>query len=123
MKRIVSFLFFASFGVNTFAQADSFRSNNSTLKVLESSSHAEYIPVFQYWKEHDIFQHLDVSVTAGTTGVGIDIASPVTEWAQLRLGYEFMPRVTKTLEFNMSIGGKPAKSYDADGNREETTFD
>ena len=123
MKRIVSFLLFASFGVNTFAQADSFGSNNSTLKVLESSSHAEYIPVFQYWKEHDIFQHLDVSVTAGTTGVGIDIASPVTEWAQLRLGYEFMPRITKTLEFNMSIGGKPAKSYDADGNREETTFD
>ena len=123
MKRIVSFLFFASLGLNVFAQTDGNGSAISTLKELESNSQSNYIPVFQYWKEHDIFQHLDVSLTAGTTGIGIDVASPITKWAQLRLGYEFMPRFTKIMKFDMTIGGKPVRSYDEDGNREETTFD
>ena len=46
--------------------------------------HSEYIPVFQYWKEHNIFQHLDLSVTAGTTGIGIEASSPLGEYFQLR---------------------------------------
>lgn len=116
-------MFFVSLGLNVFAQVAGNRSASSTLKELNSSSHSSSIPVFQYWKEHDIFQHLDVSLTAGIDGIGFDIASPVTEWAQLRLGYEYMPRFTKIMKFDMTIGGKPVKSYDEDGNREETTFD
>jgi hypothetical protein len=109
----------SGFGLGAFAQADS-----SVMNELEETNNSnKYIPVFQYWKEHDIFQHLDVSMTLGTTGLGIDVASPVTEWAQLRLGYEFMPRFTKRMSFEMTINGQPAKSYDSDGNRQETRFD
>ena len=112
-------LVMSGFGLGAFAQADS-----SVMNELEETNNSnKYIPVFQYWKEHDIFQHLDVSVTLGTTGLGIDVASPVTEWAQLRLGYEFMPRFTKRMSFEMTINGQPAKSYDSDGNRQETRFD
>lgn len=112
-------LVLASLGLGAFAQTDS-----SVMNELEETNNSnKYIPVFQYWKEHDIFQHLDVSVTLGTTGLGIDVASPVTEWAQLRLGYEFMPRFTKRMSFEMTINGQPAKSYDSDGNRQETRFD
>jgi hypothetical protein len=97
---------------------------HSTLDELKNVNHSnKFVPVFQYWKEHDIFQHLDVSLTLGTTGIGIDVASPVTEWAQLRLGYEFMPRFTKRMPFEMTINGQPARSYDEDGNRQETRFD
>ena len=84
---------------------------------------SEYIPVFQYWREHNIFQHLDVSVTAGTTGLGIDVASPVGEYVQLRAGYEFMPRFTKKMEFELMMGGKSVHQYDQDGNRVQTTYD
>lgn len=112
-------LVMSGFGLGAFAQADS-----SVMNELEETNNSnKYIPVFQYWKEHDIFQHLDVSMTLGTTGLGIDVASPVTEWAQLRLGYEFMPRFTKRMSFEMTINGQPAKSYDSDGNRQETRFD
>lgn len=123
MKRLLCMLAFASLGLSVYAQIDSVRTTNSTLSELKKVNHSKYIPVFQYWKEHDIFQHLDASVTLGTSGIGIDVASPVTEWAQLRLGYEFMPHFTKNMRFEMTINGKPARSYDEDGNRQETNFD
>ena len=123
MKRFAYLLVMASFGLSAFAQTDSVETRNSAMNMLEEVNHSKFIPVLQYWKEHDIFQHLDVSLTAGTTGIGFDVASPVTEWAQLRLGYEFMPRFTKRMSFDMTINGQPAKSYDEDGNRQETRFD
>ena len=123
MKRLVFVLVITGFGLSASAQTDSVRTTSSTMDMLEEVNHSRYIPVFQYWKEHDIFQHLDVSVTAGTTGIGFDVASPVTKWAQLRLGYEFMPRFTKTMGFDMTINGQPARSYDEEGNRQETRFD
>ena len=128
MKKLVCVMVLTSLGLGAFAQTDSVKTDSvkmrSTLSELsEVNSSKKYIPIFQYWKEHDIFQHLDVSVTLGTTGIGIDVASPVTEWAQLRLGYEFMPRFTKRMSFEMTINGQPARSYDEDGNRQETYFD
>jgi hypothetical protein len=117
-----------SLGLGAFSQTDSVKTDSvkmrSTLSELnEVNPSKKYIPISQYWKEHNIFQHLDVSVTLGTTGIGFDVASPVTEWAQLRLGYEFMPRFTKRMSFEMTINGQPARSYDEDGNRQETRFD
>ena len=124
MKRIAWMLVLASLELCAFAQTDNVTTTSSTLRELEKvNSSSNYIPVSQYWKEHDIFQHLDVSVIAGTAGIGIDLATPVTEWAQLRLGYEFMPRFTKRMSFEMTINGQPARSYDEDGNRQETRFD
>ena len=117
-------LVLASLELCAFAQTDNVTMTSSTLRELEKvNSSSNYIPVSQYWKEHDIFQHLDVSVIVGTAGIGIDLATPVTEWAQLRLGYEFMPRFTKRMSFEMTINGQPARSYDEDGNRQETRFD
>ena len=112
-------LAFSSLGFTAMAQTDD---QQEQVPVLNEPV-SKYIPVMQYWKEHNIFQHLDVSVTAGTTGIGIDVASPIGEYVQLRVGYEFMPRFTKTFEFDVMIGDQPARQYDANGNRIETTFD
>jgi hypothetical protein len=84
---------------------------------------SEYIPVFQYWKENNVFQHLDLSVTAGTTGIGIEVSSPIGEYLQLRAGYDYMPRFTAKMKFDITIGGKPAHQYDAQGNPVESAFD
>lgn len=118
MKRIVSLLVLACFGAVASAQTDSTR----TLEILNEKQ-SEYIPVFQYWEEHDIFQHLDVSLTAGTPGIGIEVASPIGKYFQIRAGYEIMPHFTKTMEFGLTIDGKPARQYDSNGNRVETRFD
>lgn len=119
MKRMMMLLAFSSLGFTAMAQTDD---QQEQVPVLNEPV-SKYIPIMQYWKEHNIFQHLDVSVTAGTTGIGIDVASPIGEYVQLRAGYEFMPRFTKTFEFDVMIGDQPARQYDANGNRIETTFD
>lgn len=124
MKRLAFLLVMTSLGLSVSAQPDSVKST-SMLNTLEevNKNRSMFVPVLQYWKEHDIFQHLDVSLTIGTPGIGLEVSSPVTEWAQLRLGYEFMPRFTKTMGFDMTINGQPARSYDEEGNRQETRFD
>lgn len=95
MKRIV--LIMAMVGVALTAPAQD-----------NDAKQSEYISVFQYWKEHNILQHLDLSVTAGTTGIGLEVSSPVTDWFQVRAGYDFMPRFTKKLKFGVMIGSEPA---------------
>ncbi len=76
-----------------------------------------------WFKKNKVFQNLDVSVTAGTTGIGIDVASKIGDYVQLRAGYEYMPRFHKSIYFPIEVGGEPARKYDADGNRIESRFD
>lgn len=118
MKKMLILLAMASSGIPSLAQTET----TQDLSVL-NEKHSEYIPVAQYWREHNIFQHLDLSVSAGTTGIGIDLASPIGEYFQLRAGFDYMPRFTAKMNFDVMIGDKPARQYDANGNRIETTFD
>ena len=118
MKKMMILLAMASFGITSLAQTET----TQDLSVL-NEKHSEYIPVAQYWREHNIFQHLDLSVSVGTTGIGLDLASPIGEYFQLRAGFDYMPRFTAKMKFDVMIGDKPARQYDANGNRIETTFD
>ena len=68
-------------------------------------------------------KHLDVSLTAGTSGIGFDIATPISNMVQLRAGYEFMPGIHFPVDFPIEVGGEPAVKYDANGNRVESRFD
>lgn len=118
MKKAMILLAMTSLGIPSMAQTET----TQQVPVL-NEKHSEYIPVAQYWKEHNIFQHLDLSVSAGTTGVGIDLASPIGEYFQLRAGFDYMPRFTAKMKFDVMIGDQPARQYDANGNRIETSFD
>ena len=125
MRRFFFIMAMASMGVSAFAQQDTITWKRFTLDSglqTEQDTKANYIPVTKYWQEHDIFQHLDVSLTAGTTGIGIDVASPVGKYVQVRAGYEFMPRFTKRMRFDLTINGEPARAYDEQGYQQETTF-
>ena len=42
-------------------------------------------------KELGIFNSLSVGVSAGTTGIGVDVATPVTPHFAIRGGVSFMP--------------------------------
>jgi hypothetical protein len=121
MKKIVCMAAVACLALPLQAQNEI--PQNQSVRILNEKDNSTYIPVFQYWKEHNIFQHLDVSVTAGTSGVGFDVASQVGDYVQVRAGYEFMPHFHKTLKFNLTVGGEPARKYDSEGNRVITKFD
>ena len=74
-------------------------------------------------EKYNVFNHLDASVTLGTTGIGVDLASPVTNWAQLRIGYSVMPRFNYYMRFEIQVGDVKEPKYDASGNRVVTKFD
>ena len=102
MKRIKLLSVVTAFALSASAQT----SPQESQAVNEQ--HSEYIPVSQYWREHNILQHLDLSVTAGSTGIGLELSSPITDLFQVRVGYEFTPRITKKVKFNVTMGGESA---------------
>lgn len=69
------------------------------------------------------FDHLDLSVNLGTTGIGFDLATPIGNYVQLRAGYEFMPHFHVGVDFPIEVGGEPAEKYDESGKRVESRFD
>lgn len=95
---------------------------------------AQYIPAFRtdtmevkdpgkkYWSEGNTFKHLEMSVTLGTTGVGIDVAAPICDFLQVRLGYDYMLPFKQEFEMPLAGGGQAARQYDENGNRKVTPF-
>lgn len=67
-------------------------------------------------KDFQAFNHLDLGLTLGTTGIGFDLATPIGEYVQIRTGFEFMPRFTKSLHFDI-------QSFSDDGSLIDTQFD
>lgn len=110
MKRFCFIVAMSSLAMGVGAQEPaqpSVQPGQQRLELLNEKQ-SEYIPVLQYWKEHDILQHLDLSVTLGSMGVGLEVSSPIGEYFQVRAGYEFTPRFTKRLRFNMMLGDESA---------------
>ena len=99
------------------------------------TAEAQYIPAFRkdavvkkdpgekYWSKGNSFKHLEISLTAGTSGVGLDVAAPINRYVQVRLGYDYMPQFKKKLSMNLAGGGEAARQYNAQGNRIKTPFD
>lgn len=106
-----------------------------TLTFLALPGKSQYIPSQsfdkpvkdysgEYWHWGNTFQHLDVALSLGTSGIGIELAAPVCEFAQVRLGYEFMPHFKKSLSADLMIGNEKAIQYDEKtGYRKETSYD
>lgn len=49
-------------------------------------------------------KHLDVSLTAGSTGIGFDLSTPIGEYVKLRTGLSIMPRVELPTSFKLQVG-------------------
>lgn len=50
------------------------------------------------------FEHLDLSLTVGSTGIGFDLAMPVNNLLQVRTGATFMPKIQRTMSFGVQVG-------------------
>ncbi|MCM1355212.1 MAG: hypothetical protein NC212_02260 [Staphylococcus sp.] len=48
-----------------------------------------------------VFRHLDLGVSVGTTGLGIDVASDINEIIRVRAGFDFVPRFTVPMAFSL----------------------
>ena len=81
------------------------------------------VPQGDYWHRDNLFQHMGVSLTAGITGIGVDVSMPVCEIAQVRVGYEIMIPFHKDMKVPFMANGEVSRKYDANGNRVETPYD
>lgn len=61
-----------------------------------------------------LFNHLDLSVTLGTTGIGFDVAMPVNKVVQLRAGFVFMPSVDVDMNFGIQMGDEQISEAEMD---------
>ena len=66
--------------------------------------------------ENKPFKHLDFGVTLGTTGIGVDVSSPVSDMVRLRAGFEMMPSFEQNMHFDV-------QSFDEDGKLTDSRID
>lgn len=72
-----------------------------------------------YFTQHNIANHLEMGLTVGTTGVGLELATPITKWARLRAGYDIAPRFKMDSHFDvMTYGGDQFNQNDFDRARQ-----
>ncbi|MBM6992905.1 MAG: hypothetical protein I3J02_06555 [Prevotella sp.] len=69
------------------------------------------------------FHNLDVSLSAGSTGIGLELSSDISKTVRLRAGFSMMPQWSKDMKFGVQVGDEVEAQYDANGNRVETKFD
>ncbi len=65
-------------------------------------------------KELGIFNHLSAGIELGTTGVGVEVASPVTRFVTVRTGVTFLP----TISYSTDIDYETNKNLDRTTNIE-----
>ncbi len=62
--------------------------------------------------QNGYFNHLDVAVTAGMTGIGLEVASPIGEYVQVRTGFDYMPHITVNMDFGIQVAKESEKTVD-----------
>lgn len=53
-------------------------------------------------KEHNVADRLDVGVSVGTLGIGLEVKTPATKWVDVRAGIDWVPRFKVPMDFNLS---------------------
>lgn len=54
-------------------------------------------------KEYGIFNSVAIGLNVGTTGVGVDVATPITKYVMLRGGVSFMPGITIKTDVDVEV--------------------
>lgn len=51
--------------------------------------------------KHGVLNTIELAANIGTTGLGLEVASPMTKWTKLRAGFDWMPNFTIPMSFNL----------------------
>lgn len=62
------------------------------------------------------FKHMDLGISIGTTGIGVDVSTPISNVVRLRAGFDAMLRTTHDLHFNV-------QSFDENGQMTDSRID
>ena len=116
MKKIITIVAAAAMATNITCAQDTFleqekqvrrvtieeEKTKTTLVQKNDKKEQEAVPVKE--KRQSSF-HLDLGVTLGTDGIGIDLSTPVVKnWVNVRAGFTYMPRFNATMHFGFEAG-------------------
>ncbi|MDE6561682.1 MAG: hypothetical protein K2K75_09895 [Muribaculaceae bacterium] len=64
--------------------------------------------------KHGVLNSIEIAANIGTTGLGLEVASPITKWTKLRVGFDWMPQFTVPMNFGLSsyVDGKVNEKFD-----------
>ena len=85
-----------------------------TAKPDSTSTAAKHVSLKDWCKANGVFTGLDAAFTLGTTGIGLELQTPVTKWTRLRLGFDGIPPVHVGMSFPISTyaEGKVEDNFD-----------
>lgn len=106
MKKIVLFLLVIVSVLPMKAQQTEMTQQRQQIQLAPEPAKKNFLK--DYFKKY--FQHLDVGVNLGTTGIGVDVSMPVHDIVCLRTGFNYMPRVEVPMTFGIQVGDDPATS-------------
>ncbi len=72
--------------------------------LMASTSFAQVQTTEKSADGKNLFNHLDGSITLGTTGIGVDLAMPIGNIVQVRTGFTFYPHYEQTMHFGVQVG-------------------
>ena len=78
----------------------------TAMVVLPMAAQQDFLK--EYFKKY--CRHLEVSASLGTTGVGIDVSTPIYDNVCLRTGFSYTPRFEVPMTFGIQVGDDPATS-------------
>ena len=76
----------------------------ATLSFAQSADHPCVEGSTSNKDDKNILNHLDGSITPGTTGLGVDLAMPIGNRVQVRTGFSFFPHYEQTMHFGVEVG-------------------
>lgn len=70
--------------------------------------------VFEKMNEHGVFNTIELAANIGTTGLGLEVGSPITKWTKLRAGFDWMPPITIPMNFGLDsyVDGQITDKFD-----------
>lgn len=58
--------------------------------------------VATWCEDHNVADRMDVGLSLGDMGLGLELSVPVTKWANVRAGIDWLPQITVPLYFSLS---------------------
>lgn len=78
--------------------------------LLSVYGYSQSASSFSKMKHNRLFQHFDASVSLGSTGIGVEVISPIGNYVNIRAGFDFIPRFTYHMNFGVQVGDDPELS-------------
>lgn len=67
----------------------------------------------EWCRKNNVADHLSVGLNIGSTGLGLEVITPVTRWVNLRAGVDWLPHfgVPMTFDINTFTDGMPSGNF------------